>query len=311
MKQYDNVKIGIFSILLSIGAVGTVFGQQDPQYTQYMYNHANINPAYAGSLESLNIYGQYRAQWVSLDGAPKTATMSVTSAIGDTGLGVGAHFYNDRLGAMTTNNFAIDISYSVDLNVDYKLAFGVKGSGNLLDVDYSKLNIYNPSDPVTQQNIENKFTPNIGAGLFLYSEKAYVGVSVPNFLTMTRYDDNLVKTMRQKMHYYLTAGYVFDVNESLKLKPSVLIKAVEGAPLQVDVSGNMLFKEKFTLGIAYRWDASVSALAGFQITKGLFVGYNYDMDTTKLSNYSGGSHEVFMRFQLFNLPNRTKAPRFF
>lgn len=311
MKRYQIIKTWSFSALLGLGVTSVGFAQQDPQYTQYMYNHANINPAYAGSLDALTVYGQYRTQWVGLEGAPKTANLSVTSPIGDSGLGVGVHFSNDQVGVMKDNSFAIDLSYAIYLNQTYQLAFGIKGSGNLLDVDYSRLHVFNPSDPVTQTNVDNKFTPNIGAGVFLYSDKAYVGFSIPNFLTTTRYDDNTISTMRQQMHYYLTGGYVFDINPTWKFKPAVLLKAVQGAPLQVDLSANVLFREKVTLGLAYRWDASVSALAGFQITKGLFIGYNYDMETTKLAHYNGGSHEFLIRFQLFNSLKRTNAPRFF
>lgn len=311
MERYQIYKKWSFSILLGLGVTYCGFAQQDPQYTQYMYNHANINPAYAGSMDAVTIYGQYRTQWVGFEGAPKTANLSVTSPIGSSGLGLGVHFSNDQIGVMKDNTFAIDLSYAVHLNHDYQLAFGIKGSGNLLDVDYSDLYVFNPSDRVTENNIDNKFTPNIGAGIFLYSDKAYIGFSVPNFLTTTRYDDNSVSTMRQRMHYYLTAGYVFDINESWKLKPTALLKAVEGAPLQLDVSANVLFKEKITLGVSYRLDASVSAMAGFQVTKGLFIGYNYDMDTTKLAHYDSGSHELLLRFQLFNSLKRTNAPRFF
>ncbi|MFD0699632.1 PorP/SprF family type IX secretion system membrane protein [Myroides pelagicus] len=311
MKRYNSLKKWSVCALIGLGVSFGVYAQQDPQYTQYMYNHANINPAYSGSLQTLSIYGQYRTQWVGLEGSPKTANFSVTSPIGETGLGVGVHFKNDQLGAMIDNTFSIDVSYSVYLNHDYQLAFGIKGSGNLLDVDYSRLHVFNTTDPVTQKNIDNSFTPNIGTGVFLYSDKAYVGFSIPNLLTTTRYDDNVVSTMKQKMHYYLTAGYVFDIHESVKLKPALLVKAVQGAPLQADVSLNTLVKEKLTLGVAYRWDASLSALAGFQVAKGLFVGYAYDMDTTELARYNNGSHEVFLKFDLFNKLKRTHTPRFF
>lgn len=311
MKRILKIKAKKLSFLLVLGIVGSINAQQNPEYTQYMYNHANINPAYTSSLYSLNIYGQYRTQWVGLEGAPKTVNASITGPVGDSGLGIGVHFNNEKIGAMNNNNFAIDLSYAIDLNWNYKLAFGVKGSGSILDVDYSILHTYDPSDPVTQDNVNNKFSPNIGAGLFLYSDRAYFGISVPRILELTQYDDNNVKTLKEKPHYYLTAGYVFDLAPSWKLKPAALLKAVQGAPLQIDVSANVMFKDKVTLGVAYRWDAAVSALVGFQITPGLFAGYSYDMDTTTLKHYNSGSHEFFLRFQLFNVNKRTKSARFF
>ncbi|MBB1138229.1 type IX secretion system membrane protein PorP/SprF [Myroides sp. WP-1] len=299
--------------LVSLGLLGITqtYGQQDPQYTQYMYNHSNINPAYAGSREGVHIFGLYRTQWVGLEGAPKTATLSVNTPLGESGLGLGVNFTNDHLGVMDDNTLSVDLSYAIDLNYRYKLAFGLKGSANLLDVNYSKLNIYNPTDPVSADDIKNEFTPNIGAGLFLYSDKAYVGLSAPNLLTRTRYDDNDVQTLRQKMHLYLTGGYVFDLNPNLKFKPATMIKMEQGSPLQVDVSANFIFLDKFTLGAAYRWDASVSALAGFQVSENIFVGYSYDAETSKLARYNSGSHEIFLRFSLFNSFKRVAAPRFF
>ncbi|WP_394799932.1 PorP/SprF family type IX secretion system membrane protein [Myroides odoratimimus] len=297
--------------LLGVGLIPSLYAQQDPQYTQYMYNTNMINPAYAGSRGTLNVFGMYRTQWVGLDGAPKTANVSVSTPLGESGLGLGVNFTNDRIGAMDENNISVDLAYAIDLNENYKLAFGLKGTANLLSVDYTKLNIHNPTDPVSQENINNKFNPNIGAGLYMYSDKAYVGLSVPNFLTTDRYDDNDITTMRQKMHFYLMGGYVFDLSQDILFKPAALVKAVSGAPLQVDVTANFLFYDKFTLGGAYRWDASVSALAGFQVNENLFVGYSYDFDTTTLRHYNSGSHEIFLRFELFNRRSTINAPRFF
>ncbi|EHQ44221.1 PorP/SprF family type IX secretion system membrane protein [Myroides odoratus] len=310
MKVRDTLKA------IVLGGVGLfcmaqTYGQQDPQYTQYMYNHSNINPAYAGSREGLNIFGLYRTQWVGLEGAPKTATVSVNTPLGDSGLGLGVSFVNDHLGVMDNNTLSIDLSYAIYLNYEYKLAFGLKGSGSLLDVNYSKLNIYNPTDPVVEDDVKNEFTPNIGAGLFLYSDKAYLGLSAPHLLTRSRYDDNNVKTLREKMHLYLTGGYVFDLNPNLKFKPAAMVKMEQGSPLQIDVSANFMFVDKFTVGAAYRWDASVSGLVGFQVSENIFVGYSYDAETSKLARYNSGSHEIFMRFTLFNGFKRVAAPRFF
>ncbi len=304
--QHKIKKIGIS--LLAVGCFTQMQAQQDPQFTQYMYNTNNINPAYAGSRGVLSVFGMYRTQWVGLDGAPKTANVSVSTPLGESGLGLGVNFTNDRLGAMAENNISVDLSYAVDLNRDYKLAFGLKGTANLLDVDYTKLNIFHP---VTELNINNKFTPNLGAGIYLYSDKAYLGFSIPNFLTTDRYDDNDVETLRQKAHYYFMGGYVFDLSRDVKFKPAFLAKAVEGAPLQVDLTANFLIVDKFTVGAAYRWDASVSALAGFQINDNLFIGYSYDADTTSLKNYNSGSHEIFMRFDIFSRSGRINTPRFF
>ncbi|MGG5508008.1 MULTISPECIES: PorP/SprF family type IX secretion system membrane protein [unclassified Myroides] len=296
---------------IGLFAVQQLQAQQDPQYTQYMYNHSNINPAYAGSREGVHIFGLYRTQWVGLEGAPKTATVAVNTPLGESGLGLGVSFVNDHLGVMDDNTFAVDLSYAIDLNYNYKMAFGVKGSASLLDVNYSKLNIYNPTDPVAAEDVKNEFTPNIGVGLFLYSEKAYVGMSVPTLLTRSRYDDNEIKTLREKMHLYVTGGYVFDLTKEIQFKPATMVKVEQGSPLQVDLSANFLFVDKFTAGVAYRWDAAVSGMVGFQVSDNFMVGYSYDAETTKLARYNSGSHEIFMRFSLFNGFKRVTSPRFF
>ncbi|MGG5506930.1 MULTISPECIES: PorP/SprF family type IX secretion system membrane protein [unclassified Myroides] len=305
-KIYFGISLGLLGCFPS-----TTHAQQDPQYTNYMYNHSNINPAYAGSREGFSIFGLYRTQWVGLEGAPKTATLSADTPLGRSGLGLGVNFTNDRIGAMDENTLSVDLSYAVELNPEYKLAFGLKGSGNLLNVDYSKLSIYDQSDPVVSDNVENKFSPNLGLGLFLYSEKAYVGLSAPSLLTRSRYDDNNLSTLRQRMHLYVTGGYVFDLTYNLKFKPAAMVKMVEGTPLQVDLSANFMFREKFTVGAAYRWDSSVSGLVGFQATENIMIGYSYDAETSKLARYNSGSHEVFLRFNLFNGFKRVAAPRFF
>lgn len=311
MKKTTNIlktlSLGLFLILCGT----TVFAQQDPQYTQYMYNTNAVNPAYAGSRGVMSVFGLYRTQWVGLDGAPKTANVSMNTPIGDSRVGLGVSFTNDQLGAMDENNISIDVSYTVDVSDAFKLSFGLKGTANLLNVDYTKLNVYNPNDVLFQENIANQFSPNIGAGLYLHSDKTYFGFSVPNFLETDRYDDNEISTMKQKMNIYFIGGYVFDLSPSLKFKPAFLAKAITGAPLQLDLTANFLINEKFTIGAAYRWDASFSGLIGLQVSDGLFVGYSYDAETTKLAHYNSGSHEVFLRFELFNRFNRVTSPRFF
>ncbi|KUF41823.1 type IX secretion system membrane protein PorP/SprF [Myroides marinus] len=307
--KVDIKKIGVS--LLTLGCFTTMHAQQDPQFTHYMYNTTNINPAYSGTRGVLNVFGMYRAQWVGLDGAPQTANISIDTPLGNNGLSGGINYTNDRIGAMSENNFSVNLAYAVDLNDEYKLSFGLKATANLLNVDYTKLDIYDPSDPTFGENVNNKFNPNVGAGLYLYSDKSYLGVSVPNFMTTDRSEHDGTKLMRQKMHFYLMGGHVFELNPSLKFKPAFLVKTVSGAPVQVDLTANFLIIDKFTLGASYRWDASVSALAGFQVNDGLFIGYSYDADTTKLARYNSGSHEIFMRFDIFNKYNRVATARFF
>lgn len=286
--------------------------QQDSQYTHYMYNTINVNPAYAGSRGAMSIFGLHREQWVGLDGAPRTNSISINTPINNSKVGVGVSFVNDQIGVTKDNTLSVDVSYTIDLdNRSNKLSFGIKGSMNMLDVRYSDLNISNPNDPRFGKDIDNQFTPNIGAGVYFHNEKSYLGLSVPSFLETKRYDDNTYQTMQQRMHFYLIGGYVFDLNPDLKFKPAFAVKATEGAPISADISANFLFSEKLTLGAAYRIDAAWSAMAGFQVTDGLMIGYSYDSETTKLVNYNSGSHEIFLRFELFNKFRRVNSPRFF
>lgn len=303
-----------YKLVLLVALLWSILGsaQQDSQYTQYMYNTANMNPAYAGSRGVLSIFGLHRTQWVGLDGAPTTNSFALHSPIGISKVGLGLSFINERIGPSDENSISADFSYTIRASETFKLAFGLKATANLLNIDYTKLDIYDPNDPRFQRNIEDSFTPNIGAGAYLYSENTYVGLSIPNFLETKHYQgDGNYSVAKERMHFYLMGGHVFELSPTLKFKPSVLAKIVEGAPLQADLSANFLFSEKLTLGAAYRWDAAVSVMAGFQISEGLFVGYAYDAETTKLATYNSGSHEIFLRFELFKSYDGTASPRFF
>jgi type IX secretion system PorP/SprF family membrane protein len=302
-----RTKILIFALMLTCY---TGFAQQDAQYTQYMYNTININPAYAGSRGVMSIFGLHRTQWVGLDGAPTTNAFSINTPINNSNLGVGLSVVSDKIGPTKDNTISADLSYTIPMSDDYKLSFGIKASGNLFNLDVNQLNPADASDP-NLQNFNNEFSPNFGAGLYLHSDKLYFGLSVPNFLQDSKYNDNEVAVFQERMNFYAIGGYVFDISPSVKFKPAFLTKLVTGSPLQVDASANFLFFDKLMLGGAYRWDAAVSALAGFQVTDGLFIGYSYDMETTELRNYNSGSHEVFIRFELFNKVSKMVSPRFF
>ncbi|PWB26558.1 type IX secretion system membrane protein PorP/SprF [Flavobacterium sp. HTF] len=285
--------------------------QQDSQFTQYMYNTIEINPAYAGSRGVLSVFGLYRTQWVGLDGAPVTSTFSVNTPLDNSKLGLGVSLVNDKIGPTNENTLSADFSYTIPTSESFKLSFGIKGTANLFNLDASKLTFENQEPEF--QDIKNKFTPNVGAGIYYHSDRAYFGLSVPNFIETNRYDDNDTAIFKEKINYYFMAGYVFNLDrlEYIKFKPALLTKMVEGAPLQIDLSGNFMFNDKFVVGLAYRWSASVSAMAGFQATKSMYIGYGYDHETTQLRRYNSGSHEIFLRFDFFNNYSKLTSPRFF
>ncbi len=287
----------------------SMYSQQDSQYTQYMYNTPLVNPAYAGSRETITAFLLHRNQWVGLEGAPVTNNFSINMPVGDSNFGIGLNFVNDKIGPVSENEISADLAYFIQVSENYKLSLGLKGTANLFQLDVNKLRIFDPSDPQFQ-NVDTEFSPNVGAGLYLFSDKTYFGLSVPSFFESYRYNDNNIEITKEKMHFYFIAGHVFTLSDNIDFKPAVLSKIVEGAPLQADITANFLFFDKLTLGAAYRWDASVSALAGFQISDSWFIGYGYDLETTKLANYNSGSHEIFLRYEVFNR-SRVSAPRFF
>jgi type IX secretion system PorP/SprF family membrane protein len=298
-------KLLVFALMVS-GLLS--YGQQDSQFTQYMYNTVNINPAYAGSRGVMSIFALHRAQWVGLNGAPVTNALSINTPLSRSNVGLGISIINDKIAAAQENTFSTDLSYTITTSESFKLSFGIKGTANIFNVDASQLNPVDPNDDSLQNY--NKFTPNVGAGVYFYSDKAYVGFSVPNFIESERYSDNEVAILKEKINYYLMAGYVFELNDVIKFKPAMLTKVVQGAPIQMDISGNIMFMNKFSIGVAYRLNAAISALAGFQVTNGLFIGYGYDYETTNLRNFSSGSHEIFLRYEIFN-NNQIITPRLF
>jgi len=300
-----KTRILLFALMFT-GVVS--YAQQDAQFTQYMYNTINVNPAYAGSRGAMSIFALHRTQWIGLDGAPVTNAVSINTPLNGSNLGLGVSLVNDKIGPTHENTISADLSYTIPTSETFKLSFGIKATANLFDLDASKLTNVDP-DPSLQNY--SKFSPNIGAGIYLHSDKAYIGFSVPNFIETQRYDDNEIKIFKEKINYYLIAGYVFDMGDSVKFKPALLTKMVQGTPLQVDVSGNFMFNDKFVVGIAYRWSAALSAMVGFQVSDGLYIGYGYDRETTHLNNYNSGSHEIFLRYEIFNNIDKITTPRFF
>jgi type IX secretion system PorP/SprF family membrane protein len=229
----------------------------------------------------------------------------------NTNLGLGGNIVHDEIGPSTTTNLAVDVSYTIRFENESRLAFGMKVGGQLLNIDYTKLNHYNPSDVSFRNNITNQFSPNIGAGLFYYNENSYLGLSVPMMLQTKMYDEFAYSDANRRQHFYLMGGKVYDLTYNVKFKPAFVAKMVAGAPLQVDLTGNFLINEKFTVGLAYRWSAALSGLVGFKVSDRLAIGYGYDRETTRLSNFNSGSHELFLQFDLFKINQHIETPRFF
>lgn len=302
LKRYLPVLCILFAV--------SVKAQQEPQYTQYMYNTLTVNPGYTGSTGNLEALLLHRSQWVGIDGAPQTQAFTIHSPVSDR-VGLGLSAINDRLGP--ADEFYVDgnFSYTIPVGVESKIAFGLKAGARILNIDWSRGRFFQEGDPLLNNNINNKVRASVGAGVYYYTDDYYIGASVPNFIRSDYYDDIQEATVSDRLHYYVMAGYVFNLSDNLKFKPAVLGKIVSGAPVTVDASANFLIQETVTLGASYRWDDSASALAGFQISRSLFVGYSYDYSVTELNKYNDGSHEIILRFQLIPKTTRIKSPRFF
>ena len=296
----------VFTALLSL----EIQAQQDPQYTQYMYNTMSVNAGYAGQRDVLSITGLYRTQWVGIDGAPETLTFGIHSPLRNERIGLGLNIVSDRLGPAEETSIDANLSYSIpiDASGDIEMSFGLKGGLHILDTDWTK-GTFTSGDVVFNDNL-NLISPTLGVGLYLHSQKWYLGLSVPNILDTDHYDDFEESIATERLHYFLIGGYVFNLNDNTKLKPTFFVKAVSGAPLIADLSVNALFNDKFTLGLAYRWDDSISGLLGFQVNPKIFLGYAYDATTTGLNNYNSGTHEIMLRFELQEI-GRLLSPRFF
>lgn len=288
--------------------------QQDPQYTQYMFNTMSVNPAYTGSRGAFSTNLLYRSQWVGLTGAPETKTFNFHTPLGVTeSTGIGLSIVDDRIGPAVQTYFDIDFSYTIYIAATGKLSFGLKAGGNLLDVNFNELDLDDGTDTVFQNNIDNRFSPDLGVGLYYHTDSFYVGLSAPSLIETTFFDSAAISESAERINYYLIAGYVFELNPTLMFKPAVLTKAVSGAPVGVDLSANFLINNKFMLGAAYRLDAAVSALAGFQISDQFFAGFAYDAETSDLGNtmFNSGSFEVFLRFEIQKQQKKFSTPRFF
>lgn len=300
-----------FFIIITMLTVYGAVAQQDPQYTQYMYNTMTVNSAYAGSLGHLAITGLYRTQWVGINGAPKTQSFGLDTPIAKN-LGLGISIVNEEIGPTEEQYVDANFSYTIKSSETHKLSFGIKGGGRVINTDWSKGEHKDP-DVEYKENIINQFQPVIGAGLYWHGERDYIGFSIPNFLIKEgngykEINDNVVN---KRMHLYLIAGVVFDLSAHTKFKPALLVKSVAGAPVIADFSANFMFNDAFTLGASYRTSDAVSALASVQISPMLMVGYSYDYTTTALQNYNSGTHEIMLRFELISRKKGLKSPRFF
>lgn len=312
MKNY-NMKNLIYLVILFVSM--NSFAQQEPLITQYMYNMSVINPAYAtNDIGVINMGGLYRTQWVGAKGAPQTGTFFAHTPLSER-VEVGLSFVGDKIGggAISQNNIFADFAYVLPVSYTAKLSLGIKAGGSFFNRDIANLET-TQADPTFFNS--SSILPNVGVGAFYFDENYYVGVSSPNLLkSEVASDKNGVVTSQVKsIHYYFTGGYVFELSDALKYKPSFMARVVSSAPLSFDLNNSILINEKFEVGVGYRFGNAVMANAVINITPNLRVGYAYDYTTTIVNKYNSGSHEIMLLFNLDGLKKSLsydKSPRFY
>lgn len=300
-------------VIVAVSLLTEVQAQQDPNYTQYMYNMSVINPAYAGSKEGISGGVLYRKQWIEIDDAPTTGSFFIHSPVGRN-VGLGISVVSDKIGPVEENNVYADFSYTLNLGGEHKLAFGLKAGLTMHKIDFQTIFQTLPQpvqeDPFSANNPNETFM-NIGSGIFYYTNKYYVAFSMPNMLKAKYLDFDGRQYGTEELHYFLTGGYVFDLNPNLKFKPFGMIKSSVNAPISFDVSTNFLMYDKLELGATYRSQDSFGALVNFAITPSLRIGYAYDHIVSDLNVVTTSSHEVMILFDL-NVPKKvSRSPRFF
>jgi len=307
-------KIGLFLTVL-LTCTFELFAQQDALFSQYMFNMMLVNPAYTGSRDVASVTTMYRKQWLNVPGTPETMTFSADMPLKNEKMGVGLTVFNDKIGVVSNTGFYGNYAYRIRLTNNSTLALGASLGLSNYKADLSNVMVSdqaNSTPDVAFAGNVNKILPNVGLGAFYSSDKFYIGASLPHVLNnKTQSDGGL--TSRQSRHAYIMGGYVFDINESIKFKPSALLKQVSGSPIQLDLNANIWFYDKFGVGVSYRSLAAPVIMAEVQITDQFRFGYAFDYATSIKENngYNKTSHEFFLRYEFGYDRGKVLTPRYF
>ena len=296
-----QIILGLFLSMWSLLGMA----QQDAMYTHYMFNTQTINPAYVGSREAFSMAALHRSQWAShFDGNPVTQTLTMHSPPNNENVGLGLSFYNDQLGPEKTTSLFADFAYRVRLSEESTLSFGLKGGVSMHSVDYAELSPNQGADPILYGSRESAWLPNFGFGLYYARERFYAGISVPQLLQENFFDNSVdggAKFAMQR-HYYLIGGAYFHLTEDVDFKPTSYLKVTKGAPIELDLTANFIFYDRFLLGVMYRTRDAIGAMAGLMITDQLSLGYSYDWSVmNRIPSNNFGSHEIVLRYDFIFL----------
>lgn len=312
MKRYKIYNIVTLLVLLGIQDIKA---QQDAMYSQYMFNTLAINPAYAGSRNVLSATALYRNQWTGVSGAPETATFSIDAPLDNKRMGLGFQAYTDKAGIIKNNGAGLSYAYRLRMS-KATLSFGMQGTMRQYKADYTSVNLdpnANMIDPAFANNV-NKLLFDVGAGLYYNTDRFYLGLAAMDLLKnkFTNYQSPGINFgNREEIHLFLSSGVVFDLDQDFKLKPSVLVKAVKGAPLEADINATLWIKDIFALGAQYRTSADIAGMIEIQATPQIRLGYAYDYSTTELRRYNSGSHEIMLRYEFGFKKDKFLSPRYF
>jgi len=307
----EIMKKTLLALLMVIGTLISK-GQQDPMYSQYIFNLQTVNPAYVGYWQTTGLTALSRDQWVGITGHPTTQTLSFQTPLRSQNVGIGFNVVKDQVGLEKRLMFNIDYSYQIMLTDNSSLRFGIKGGFTNYSNNLGQYVQNNPNDPLFQGDIQNKFMPNFGIGMFLSNPKYYISLSLPALL-QSKYQPNAnnFATTTTVRHLFVAGGMMFDLSDNLKFKPSIMTQTVVGAPFLYDISANFLIAEKFWVGAMYRSGDAVAAIAQWIINKKLRFGYAYDFTTTDLRNYNRGVHEVMISYEFVVVKHKYISPRYF
>lgn len=308
MDIKKRIKNALFLFLLSIPALSQA--QQDAIYSQYMYNPFAINPAYAGTRNSMSAVILHRSQWVGIDGAPVTQTASLHAPVNKYKIAWGVNFGHDKLGP-TRNLFGgLTGAYHLKFR-ESKLSFGLRAGFFNTIFNKNVLNFKEDGDMFDVGGVSSSTIPSIDFGLYYYKTKFFMGLSVNHaYSGRFNFEDLPNNSMYLRAHLMFNAGYVFEISEKFVLKPSILTKSTEVSPLNVDLNLSTMFYKKFWVGISFRNRSSVNVLLDFNITDYLRLGYAYDIMINELSQYARGTHELFIGFDFDIKKSQTISPRY-
>ncbi len=302
-------------IALNFMLSGVSIGQQKPVLSQYMFSGLLLNPAYAGRHEYTSFTAMYRDQWVNIPGAPKLSTFTGQTGFKGRRVGAGFMISEDKIGVHNNLSAYGSYSYFIKFRNGAKFSMGLQGGIDILRSDWTKLTIMDQNDPIFNSSEINYF-PNFGTGVFYFTEKFYMGFSVPYILTSKKTKaEDIFRDVRHSRNYYLTGGKVFDVGMKLKIKPSFLLRIEDNMPLAIDLNANLYYDEIIDIGFSYRQGDAVIGILGLQLNKYIKFSYAYDYITSKLTTYTKGSHELMLQYRInFSAPRHNRMcpqPQYF